>query len=414
MIRENILFSLFRMLITTFVVAMVCIGFAWACMDLSASNSSAVTPSFLFVAMAATAFITGYAVWLWPRTCGVVMSNGGRQQALMPVEVGAEELKNTSPYVAIMKEQLLSAQKDSEEGVLSVINVLNEMYEVSVNQVALVASSKQKENELETAFKEKMQIDTQLGFILQMFVDKQEQDVKENLARVRRLQDIKDVSMLVNAITGSMGKIDALAKRMATLAQSEPDKFYSFSSISTEISQFTKRALTGISEISGKIELATKGVDEEVKSAMKSNQRNAVSGNMRRVVEDVESMQKRFLKATEQTLLVINGVREGHQLQLNFITTALGLFQFQDINRQRVEQVVTAMTDLDQHLQEISDHLVNKSWTPNAMDGITDKLEQQKNKYVMSKQFSSHARIADFDASDQADQSTARPAIELF
>jgi len=409
--KTQILHSLSRLLIATLVVVALCIGFVWGCMDLLFVKDNHASDINIFIGIALTAFVTSFMVWLWPHNFGVVMSNGGRQITLMPVLVCADELKHTNGYVAILKEQLLSSQKDSEEGVLGVIAILNKMFQISVS---LVASSKQKENELEAAFNEKMQIDAQLGSILQKFVNKQDEDVKENLLRLRRIQDIQNVNVLIDSILASVRKIDKLGSRMETNAAVDPIANFGFSAIAKEIAQLTKRAEDGVSEITGRISIATKGIDEDLKSAIKNNQRNTVSGNMRRVVEDVDAMKTRFSKSIEQTVKLLNGVRQGHESQLNLITTALGLFQFQDINRQRVEQVLSSMVDLNDHFQEISEYLTQKPWKPDILLSISEKLENQKTTYVMSKQFTTHSEAAEFGTMNVVAQDNGRSNIELF
>lgn len=408
--KNVILHSLSRLLIATLVVVALCIGFVWGCMDLLFVKDSHPSDIDIFIAIALTAFITSFMIWLWPHNFGVVMSNGGRQITLMPVSVCADELKHTNGYVAILKEQLLSSQKDSEEGVLGVIAILNKMFQISVSLVA----SKQKENELEAAFNEKMQIDAQLGSILQMFVNKQDEDVKENLVRLRRIQDIQNVNVLIDSILASVRKIDKLGSRIEANAAVDPAANFGFSAIAKEIAQLTKRAEDGVSEITGRISIATKGIDEDLKSAVKNNQRNNVSGNMRRVVEDVDAMKTRFSKSIEQTVRLLNGVRQGHESQLNLITTALGLFQFQDINRQRVEQVLSSMVDLNDHFQEMSEYLTQKTWKPDSLLSISAKLENQKATYVMSKQFTTHSKAAEFGTMNVVAQDNGRSNIELF
>jgi len=406
--KNVILHSLSRLLIATLVVVALCIGFVWGCMDLLFVKDNHASDIYIFIAIALTASITSFMIWLWPHNFGVVMSNGGRQITLMPVSVCADELKHTNGYVAILKEQLLSSQKDSEEGVLGVIAILNKMFQISVSL------SKKKENELEAAFNEKMQIDAQLGSILQMFVNKQDEDVKENLVRLRRIQDIQNVNVLIDSILASVRKIDKLGSRIEANAAVDPAANFGFSAIAKEIAQLTKRAEDGVSEITGRISIATKGIDEDLKSAIKNNQRNNVSGNMRRVVEDVDAMKTRFSKSIEQTVMLLNGVRQGHESQLNLITTALGLFQFQDINRQRVEQVVSSMFDLNDHLQEMSEYLTQKTWKPDSLLSILAKLENQKATYVMSKQFTTHSKAAEFGTMNVVAQDNGRSNIELF
>ena len=84
--------------------------------------------------------------------------------------------------------------------------------------------------------------------------------------------------------------------------------------------------------------------------------------------------------------------------------------QFQDVLRQRVDQIQTALVELNAHFLQLSEHLSNADWDGNMASTLKSVMESHKSQYVMASQRNAHARVTGVELSDDAD----RPQIELF
>lgn len=341
-------------------------------------------------------------------------AKGRRKHRSMPVSQAVHEVRDVAPYLAILSEQLGGSLKETETGVVSLITLLDQMHNVSNEQLRRIAASQENGNELLQVIKEKLLIDQQLGAILQMFVDKQEEDVSANLTRIQRLQEVKALTPLVDVIARVARQTNFLAINAAIEAARAGAAGKGFAVVATEIRQLSTLTAGAATEIASKINAATDGIDQELASAVEAGNRNSSTGNMRKVLADIKGMQARFAAASSTNRMqeVIDDVSQGHQALAGLLTEALGQIQFHDVMRQRVEHVQGAMLELDEHLQEMADQLTDSAWNPEKMTTLRTRLDAQVQRYVMHSQLSTHQSVTGGSVEEAAVEE--RPKIELF
>jgi methyl-accepting chemotaxis protein len=309
-----------------------------------------------------------------------------------------------------MSKQLDGAVKETEHGVMALITSLGAIHQVSNQQLQRIHASEESGNELATALQEKVMVDKQLSMILQMFVDKQHQDVEVNLGRIKRLQEVKSLTTLVADISQVAKQTNILAINAAVEAARAGNAGRGFAVLAAEIRELSNRTAGAAVAISLKIKTATEGIDEELKNATAVDERTSASGSMRQVIADVDDMQHRFSAASQSLLEIIEGVKSGHQDIVMGLSEALGQIQFQDVIRQRVEQVQKAQEELNEHLQSMADQLIDKPWDPQSMVSLRQRLDEQLASYVMQSQRDTHQDVVGSPAAS----AHARPNIELF
>jgi methyl-accepting chemotaxis protein len=328
----------------------------------------------------------------------------------MPRQRVAEEVREVAPYLHVMSQQLEGAISETEHGVMALINSLNSIHEVSDSQLHRINDSDESGAALTTALEEKILVDKQLGMILQMFVDRQQQEVEVNLGRIRRLQEVKSLTSLVSEISQVAKLTNILAINAAVEAARAGEAGRGFAVLAAEIRELSNRTAGAAVNISLKIKAATDGIDEELENATAVDERNSATGSMQKVVTDVDHMQKRFSEASGNLLRIIEGVKSGHQDIVMRLSNAMGQIQFQDVIRQRVAHVQKALEELNEHLQGMADQLEGKPWDQQTVVTLRQRLDQQVASYVMQSQVDTHQDVTGKVAVKAHD----RPNIELF
>ena len=337
-----------------------------------------------------------------------------RRPQAMPRDQAVLELRDAAAYLEVMRRQLDGALVESERGATMLIERLNAIHACSNQQSLHIEATSDNNDELVQVMKDKVMADTQLGSILQMFVEKQEADVQANLERIKRLQGVKELQPLVDVIANVARQTNFLAINAAIEAARAGPAGRGFAVVAAEVRQLSTRTAEVAVDIAGKINAATDGIDKELAAASQASDRQTTAGNMRRVLTDISEMQQRFAESVDRLQLdrVIAGVRDHHGEIAGGIADALGQLQVQDVTRQRVEGVQRALLGLDEHLQGMADQLVDKPWDPDGMTALRERLQQQTETYVMDSQRAVHHAVT--RGAPAAAPAAELPKIELF
>jgi methyl-accepting chemotaxis protein len=121
-------------------------------------------------------------------------------------------------------------------------------------------------------------------------------------------------------------------------------------------------------------------------------------------------MQQDFCQSCGLQLEVISDVEQGHRKSVDHLLEAMGHVQFQDIMRQRMEHVQTALVEMRDHLQTLSAKPGDNDWDGQLDLTFKAMLAGYLDRYYMASQKITHLAVA--GGKDSVDHSLS--AIELF
>lgn len=131
------------------------------------------------------------------------------------------------------------------------------------------------------------------------------------------------------------------------------------------------------------------------------------AGELDQLIVELADIQSHLATAGHELTTMIQSMDSGHRLMVERLSSILGHVQFQDVIRQRLEQVSEAIGELSDHVG--GSVASERSGDPLPTLTLEQRLEAQRSRYVMHSQ---RAAFAQASGTDEIEDTA--PRIELF
>jgi methyl-accepting chemotaxis protein len=315
------------------------------------------------------------------------------------------EVKDATPYIDNMCQQISGVQEDVEQGVMAVIEQVSAMHAQSSQQMERINQSISNGIALSNATERQAEIIAVLEAQLQSRVN----ELQDNFERSQSLSvEIVALKPLVGVIATIAKNTNLLALNAAIEAAHAGESGRGFTVVATEVRKMSDETAAVAAEIASNISAAAEKVAAEMADVSPEYQRS--TSDLRQLIDDLASMQQQFSSSSQLLMGVMHGVESGHNEMIERLSQVLGHIQFQDVMRQRLEQVQGALLEMNEHLQGVTSKLIDPTWDGMIEITFKDRLANHRNHYVMASQDATHHSVVGGKAlSDQG-----LPAIELF
>jgi len=239
------------------------------------------------------------------------------------------------------------------------------------------------------------------------FQQLRDQQMTRDEAIIRNvLQRVEALTEISQTISGIAHQTNLLALNAAIEAAHAGVAGRSFAVVAAEVRNLSQQTETATHQIDQAISGVAQYVREnfalivsEKNKSHEAKQLNAIKNELSQTGSSLDEMRHYLVHLSEQARSAMDRIN-------NDIVGALGQMQYQDVSRQQLEQVRSALDVLARHAEELLvSHGTHADWRP-----LSEKFDELGLNYVMHSQRQVHSAAVGAEALEEEQ----RPAIELF
>jgi len=340
----------------------------------------------------------------------LVREQSQRQASSERLRAANEDASYLDQLLELAQKQLGGAVTQTESGALAVIERLSSLDHDSQAQISRIQQSRASSQELGEATRQQISENRSVIQRLAEHLAQQSECLKQNFEGIAKLSEsVRQLGPLVDSISDIAKQTNLVALNAAIEAARAGEHGRGFAVVANEVRTLSHRTGEAADEITARIASVTEGVDAELAKADSASNARLSHEKLQELAGDIEQMEGRIDTAFDMMEGLITDIDDGNDRMVCALSDALGELQFQDVVRQRIEQVSQSLGDLSVCL---SDLFRQRAEVPSSVEssGLQQLLDSQAENYVMASQVETFNEATGKTSHKEAETSN----IELF
>ena len=328
------------------------------------------------------------------------------------INITASDLDDLSSLTKLLNEQLHAITEETERSAYSIMERLQAIDGVINELMSTVTASAHDADVMIQAGEKSVGSNVDLIENLNHYIQERFTEFDADRASIDIVvQQAKSLSSLVQLIKNISSQTNLLALNAAIEAARAGEVGRGFAVVADEVRKLSGETDHAVSKIHAGISDVAKTIEEQFRNKLENSnieQQKQVLENFSSHLDSMGSNYHKLMKRDEEMLSHLSNT--SNTLSSMFMDVMASI-QFQDITRQQIEQVQSALSRLDTHAVQMVEMMRSKDFSNVA--SIREHIDQIYNSYVMKNQRDVHASALGGNI-QASDGSTATQKIELF
>ena len=321
-------------------------------------------------------------------------------------------LATTGRLDAILTEQLMEVTKVTEQAAFDLMSRTQTIDGRLGEVMAFLDESSAMTQSQGESSRKSIDEDRQAIEGLQVFVDdaqkRRDAERKRGLAVIR---EISNLGKFVDTVHVISDHTNVLALNAGIIAARSGEHGHQFAVVATEVRKLSRQVKEAADEIGKGIHQSVETIESLFSENTQGNEASKREDQfLAQTADKMLIMGENYAQMLERNEASITQITTWNQNLTEMVMELLGGFQFQDITRQQIGQVIKALNRRREYTEQLQQVLTDPGMDDSALPPFT--VEAMRDDYVMATQHEVHdQQIGDAPAEDAAE---AVPMIELF
>ena len=303
----------------------------------------------------------------------------------------AKELLGVRGYNEVLSGQLNSIIQETEKAAYDITERLQSIDAVVTRLDAFVAETADTSSVIASRSENNIADNRQLITRMETYIRKRIDEAADDQRRIEQVvKEAQDLGSLVLLIKNISGQTNLLALNAAIEAARAGEAGRGFAVVADEVRKLSTETDVAVGKINIGINAVAESIRQQFQDKLSHSDINEERAALTQFATQLSTLGDGYQQLLEHDMHVLNTVKDSSSELGRMFMDVLASVQFQDITRQQIEQVLTALSKLDDHCDTLSKRILaaedaNFQYTP-----LKEHLTELYNSYVMDTQRQSH------------------------